>query len=333
MNMDSQVACEGGTMKGPFAQAIVELGKKNDKLVALTADLGKYTDLYPFKEAFPERYFQIGMAEQNLFGIAGGMARTGLMPFVTTYGVFATRRALEQIAIDINYGRANVKMVCGLPGLTTFAGPTHQAIEDLAIMRTMPGMTVIDPCDGVEIYQATKAIANYEGPVYMRLQRGDVPVFFDEQNYQFELGKAKIVHSGGSDLLIISLGLMTRHAFKAAVALAKENIHTTIIHVSTLKPLDSALILEHISKVSSVVTCENHTVIGGLGSCVAETAALSGVPINLRMVGVQDVYATCGSTPYLFRKYGLDASAIVERAREVLKLGKERRKNDLGPVI
>jgi transketolase len=319
MNMDSQVAYEGKTMKWPFAKAIVELGNENEKIVALTADLGKYTDLYPFKEAFPERYFQIGMAEQNLLGVAGGMARTGLIPYATTYGVFATRRANEQLAIDINYGRVNVKIVCGLPGLTTFAGPTHQAIEDLAIMRSMPGMTILDPCDAVELYQATKAIAEFDGPVYMRLQRGEVPVFFDENSYKFELGRAKVLNSDGEDLLIISLGLMTRHAFEAVVALEKEGIKATLVHVSTLKPLDTELILEQLYKSRAVVTCENHTVIGGLGSCVAEMAALHGAPIVLRMVGVQDVYATCGSTPFLFKKYGLDSAAIIEKSREVFQ--------------
>ena len=318
MNMDSQVAYQGKTMKWPFAKAIVELGNENDKIVALTADLGKYTDLYPFKEAFPERYFQIGMAEQNLFGVAGGMARTGLIPYVTTYGVFATRRANEQLAIDINYGRANVKIVCGLPGLTTFAGPTHQAIEDLAILRSMPGMTILDPCDAVELYQATKAIAEFDGPVYMRLQRGEVPVFFDENRYKFELGRAKVLNSDGEDLLIISLGLMTRHAFEAVLALEKEGIKATLVHVSTLKPFDTETILEQLYKSRAVVTCENHTVMGGLGSCVAEMAALHGAPMVLRMVGVQDVYATCGSTPFLFKRYGLDSAAIVEHSREVL---------------
>lgn len=320
MNMDSQIDHQGKTVSQPFARALVELGRANSKIVALTADLGKYTDLYPFKEAFPERYFQIGMAEQNLFGVAAGMARTGLIPYATTYGVFATRRANEQIAIDINYGRANVKIICGLPGLTTFAGPTHQAIEDLALMRAMPGMTVLDPCDAVELYQAAKAIADFDGPVYMRLQRGQVPVFFDEKNYQFDLGRAKILHQGGKDLLLISLGLMTRHACDALLTLDNEGINTTLVHVSTLKPFDSELTLELMHKIPAVVTCENHTVVGGLGSCIAEIAALNGIQIFLRRVGIQDVYATCGSTPYLFQKYGLDSSAIVEGAREALQM-------------
>ena len=318
MNMDSQIAYEGKTMKAPFAKALIELAKQNDKVVALTADLGKYTDLYPLRDVFPERYFQIGMAEQNLFGVAGGMARVGLLPYVTTYGVFATRRANEQIAMDINYGRANVKMICGLPGLTTFAGPTHQAIEDLALMRAMPGMTVLDPCDAVEIYQAAKAIADFDGPVYMRLQRGEVPVFLDENYYRFELGRAKILSSNGTDVLIISLGLMTRHALEAVVNLDKEGIKATLVHVSTLKPLDAELILEQIEKIPAVITCENHTVIGGLGSAVAEAATSQGIRMRLRKVGIQDVYATCGSTAYLFQKHGLDARAIAREAKELL---------------
>jgi transketolase len=320
MNMGPRIASEGKTVSQPFAKAMVELGTENSKIVALTADLGKYTDLYPFKEVFPERYFQIGMAEQNLFGIAAGMALADLIPYATTYGVFATRRANEQIAIDINYSRNNVKIICGLPGLTTPIGASHQATEDLALMRVMPGMTVLEPCDAVELYQATKAIANFDGPVYMRLQRGDVPVFFDQNDYKFELGKAQVLYSAGADLIIVSLGMMTRYAFEAVQTLEEDGINATLVHVSTLKPFDSELILEQISRTRAIVTCENHSVIGGLGSCVAEIAALNGINVALRMVGVQDVYASFGSTPYLFKKYGLDSVAIVKRAKEVLEV-------------
>jgi transketolase C-terminal domain/subunit len=222
-----------------------------------------------------------------------------------------------------------------VPELVAVLGPRQshrrfdsaRALSNLAgcrpITRVMPGMTVLDPCDAVELYQATKAIAEFDGPVYMRLQRGDVPVFFDESSFKFELGRAKLLNSVGEDLLIISLGLMTRHAFEAVLALEKEGIKATLVHVSTLKPFDSELILEQIDRIRLVVTCENHTIIGGLGSLVAETAASNGVPITLRMVGVHDLYATCGSTAYLFRKYGLDSTAIVERSKEALKAGKK----------
>ena len=215
MGQDEATAVDRTFVDAPFGQALVALGARRPEVVGLTADLGKYTDILPFRDAFPERFFNIGMAEQNLVAVAAGLARTGKVPFATTYGVFATRRAYDFIAIAVAHSRLNVKIVAGLPGLTTGYGGTHQAIEDLALMRMVPGLVVIDPCDATDIAQATEAIAAYDGPVYMRLLRGKVPVVLDPAGYRFAIGKAVRLR-GGKDVGIISTGLMTERALDAA---------------------------------------------------------------------------------------------------------------------
>src|SRR5262249_35199346 len=217
-------------VSAPFGHALVEAGLRSAKIVGLTADLGKYTDILPFAEAFPKRFFNVGMAEQILVGVAAGMARTGFIPFCTTYCVFATRRAYDFIAIGCALSRTNVKIIAGLPGLTTGYGGTHQGIEDLALMRSMPNLAVIDPFYATEIAQAIMAIADYDGPVYMRLLRGQVPVVLDPKLYRFELGKAKVLREG-NDVAFISTGLMTGRALQAASRLAEESVNATVLHV------------------------------------------------------------------------------------------------------
>jgi transketolase len=297
------------TQSQPFGYALAAVGHQHDDVVVLSADLAKYTDVAPFVEAFPNRFFQVGMAEQNMIGIAGGLARSGFTPFVTTYGVFATRRALDQVVNAIAIGRANVKVVAFLPGLTTPGGPTHQAIDDLAIMRAVPNMVVIDPADAVEISAATQAIASYRGPVYMRGLRGNVPVTFAD-GFSFEIGKARLVREGG-DIGIITTGLMLATALKAADELRGRDLEAAILHVSTLKPFDEQAILALAREVPALVTVENHTVMGGLGSAVAMTLARVGLGRPVKMVGVQDVFAEAGSFEYLVQKYGLSAEHIV----------------------
>src|ERR1700691_713882 len=203
------------TASAPFGEALIRVAEANPRIVGLTADLGKYTDIHLFANRFPERFFQVGMAEQNLIGVAAGLARTGFIPFATTYCVFASRRAYDFIAIGAALGSANVKIIAGLPGLTTGYGGTHQGIEDLALMRSIPNLTVIDPCDATELSQAVLAIAAHPVPVYMRLMRGQVPITFDPATYKFELGKAHLLREG-ADAAIISTGLMTGRALEAA---------------------------------------------------------------------------------------------------------------------
>src|SRR5437588_5288326 len=293
----------------PFGHALVQAAAGNPKSVGLTEDLGKYADLHIFAEQFPERFFQIGMAEQNLIGVAAGLARTGFTPFATTYCVFATRRAYDFIAIGSALVKANVKIISGLPGLTTGYGGTHQGIEDLALMRSIPNLVVIDPCDATEIAQAVHAIAAYEGPVYMRLLRGQVPVVFDPAAYGFEIGKARLLRDG-SDVAIISTGLMTGRALEACSLLARENFQAALLHVSTLKPFDRESVLALVTPVGTVVTAENHIVTGGLASSVADAVADAGLSVRIKRVGIPDAFCASGSIPYLVQRYHLDAESI-----------------------
>ncbi len=306
------------TVTAPFGHALVRVAEQNPRILGLTADLGKYTDLHIFAERFPDRFFQIGMAEQNLIGVAAGLARTGFTPFATTYGVFATRRAYDFIAIGAALGKANVKIIAGLPGLTTGYGGTHQSIEDLSLMRSIPNLVVIDPCDATEISQAVAVIAECQGPVYMRLLRGQVPVVLDPATYRFEVGKAKLLQEG-QDVALISTGLMTGRAIEAAARLAKNNIRAAILHVSTVKPIDRDAILALCGRVRRVVTAENHVIMGGLASAVADVVADAGLSIRLKRIGIPDVFCESGSIAYLVKRYGLDPESIAAAARAVLE--------------
>lgn len=241
--MIASLAAEGQRTKAaPFGHALVELAKERPEIVGMTADLGKYTDLHIFAQAFPERFYQMGMAEQLLMLAAGGMAHEGFVPFVTTYAAFAARRTFDFISQGIAEEGLNVKICCALPGLTTGYGPSHQATEDLAIFRGMPDLTIVDPCDALDTEQATRAIAAHDGPVYMRLLRGNVPLVLDEYGYEFELGKAKTIRDG-TDVLVISTGFMTMRALETARLLAAERVDVAVLHVPTIKPLDEATIV------------------------------------------------------------------------------------------
>jgi transketolase len=305
------------TASAPFGEALIQAAEANPRIVGLTADLGKYTDIHLFASRFPERFFQIGMAEQNLIGAAAGLARTGFIPFATTYCVFATRRAYDFIAVGAALGRANVKIIAGLPGLTTGYGGTHQGIEDLALMRSIPNLTVIDPCDATELSQAVPAIAEHPGPVYMRLLRGQVPITFDPATYKFELGKAKLLRDGG-DVAIISTGLMTARALKAVEELASRGISAALLHVSTLKPFDEKAVLSLLERVPRVVTTENHFVSGGLASAVADAVVNAGMAVKMRRVGIPDCFCESGTIPYLLRRYEMDTVNITAAASQLI---------------
>ncbi len=306
------------TATAPFGHALVRAAEKNPRIVGLTADLGKYTDIHVFAEKYPERFFQMGMAEQSLIGCACGLARTGYVPFATTYCVFATRRAYDFIAIGAALGRANVKILAGLPGLTTGYGGTHQGIEDLALMRSIPNLTVIDPCDATEVTQATQAIADHDGPVYMRLLRGQVPVILDAASYRFEIGRAQLLHDG-ADVALISTGLMTGRALEAAGLLAAGGIKAAVLHVPTLKPLDRSALAALLARVPRVVTAENHVITGGLASAVADLAVDERLPVRLLRVGIPDCFCESGSLPWLAQRYSLNSADIAAAARRVLR--------------
>lgn len=297
-------------VSAPFAQALVDIGRIDSRIVALTADLGKYTDVDGFAQCFPERFFQVGMAEQNMMGIAAGLARTGCIPFATTYCVFATRRAYDFIAMGAALGKANVKVIAGLPGLTTGYGGTHQGIEDIALMRSVPNLVVIDPCDATELTQAVAAIASYQGPVYMRLLRGKVSIVLDPNKYRFELGRAKLLQDG-DDVLLISTGLMTGRALDAAKQLGVAGISAAVLHIGTIKPLDRDSLLSVIRRHQRVVVAENHFVSGGLASAIADILIDAGISVRLRRIGIPDVFCESGSIPYLNKRYRMNAEDIV----------------------
>jgi transketolase len=318
--MIASIASEGQRVKAaPFGKALVEYAENKNNVVAMTADLGKYTDLHLFAQAYPERYFQMGMAEQLLMGAAGGMAKEGLIPFATTYAVFGTRRAYDFIHQVIAEENLNVKICCALPGLTTGYGPSHQATEDLAMMRAIPGMTIVDPCDALDIEQAVPQIAEHTGPVYMRLLRGNVPLVLDEYNYTFELGKAKLLCSG-NDVLIISSGFMTMRALEAAKQLEKDSVGVAVLHVPTIKPLDEATILAEVQKTGRlVIVAENHSVVGGLGEAVASLLLQSGThPAKFRLLGLPDAFLDAGALPTLHDRYGISTEKVCERIKKWL---------------
>jgi transketolase len=303
------------TKPAPFGQALATLAESRPEIVGLTADLGKYTDLHIFAKAHPDRFYQMGMSEQLLMCAAAGMAREGFIPFATTYAVFAARRAYDFICLAIAEENLNVKIACALPGLTTGYGPSHQATEDIAIFRGMPNLTIVDPCDALEIEQAVPVVAAHQGPVYMRLLRGNVPLVLDEYDYSFELGKAKLLRDG-QDVLIISSGLMTVRALEAADMLRRDRVDAGVLHVPTIKPLDEKAILTQAGRSGRmVVVAENHTVIGGLGEAVAGVLLRSGAAPRFRQIALPDEFLDAGALPTLHDRYGISSNAVSKQIK------------------
>lgn len=317
--MIASIATEGqATRSAPFGHALTALAAERPDIIGMTADLGKYTDLHLFAKAYPERYYQMGMAEQLLMGAAAGFAHEGAVPFVTTYAVFATRRAYDFMHQTIAEDNLDVKIVCALPGLTTGYGPSHQAAEDLALMRAMPNMTVIDPCDAIDIEQMVPAIAAHKGPVYARLLRGNVPVVLDEYGYKFELGKAKLLRDG-ADVLIISSGIMTMRALEVATALEADRVGVAVLHVPTIKPLDTETIVREARKSGRlVIVAENHTTIGGLGEAAAGVLLRAGVSVPFRQVALPDAFLDAGALPTLHDRYGISTSVMRDNIKSWL---------------
>jgi transketolase len=298
------------TRAAPFGHTLAKLAETIPEIVGLTADLGKYTDLHIFAQAHPDRFYQMGMSEQLLMCTAAGMAREGFIPFATTYAVFAARRAYDFICLAIAEENLNVKVVCALPGLTTGYGPSHQATEDIAIFRGMPNITIIDPCDAIDIEQAVPAIVAHKGPVYMRLLRGNVPLVLDEYDYKFELGKAKLLRDG-RDALIISSGFMTMRALETVEMLKIQRLDVGVLHAPTIKPLDQTTIIREASKTGRmVIVAENHTIMGGLGEAIAGLLMRSGITPAFRQIALPDEFLDAGALPTLHDRYGISASAM-----------------------
>lgn len=303
------------TIAAPFGHALTHLAKTDDRIVGLSADLSKYTDLHVFADEHPDRFYQMGMAEALLMSAAAGLAREGFVPFATTYAVFAARRAYDFIAMAIAEENLPVKICCALPGLTTGYGPSHQATEDLAIMRGLPNLTIIDPCDAVEIDQATRVIAGTPGPVYMRLLRGQVPNVLGDYGYRFKLGQAQVIRDGG-DVLFISSGFMTMRALDAAVALAGDGVSCAVLHSPTIKPLDAQTICAEAAKGGRlVVTAENHSITGGLGEAVAGALMREGLSVPFRQIALPDEFLDAGALPTLHEQYGISVPQMVARVK------------------
>ncbi|MDW4498572.1 transketolase family protein [Sulfitobacter sp. D35] len=316
--MIASLAAEGyDTVSAPFGHALVDLARQDDRIVGLTADLGKYTDLHILARDMPDRFYQMGMAEQLLMSAAAGFAREGFIPFATTYAVFAARRAYDFIAMAIAEENLPVKIVCALPGLTTGYGPSHQATEDLAIFRGLPEMTIVDPCDACDIAGMVPEIAAHPGPVYARLLRGNVPSVLTRHkpDYTFRLGQAQMIRDG-AEVLVISSGFMTMRALDAAERLAADRIGVAVLHVPTIKPLDTETICAEAAKGGRlVVVAENHSVIGGLGEAVAATLLRAGLAPAFRQIGLPDAFLEAGALPTLHDMYGLSVEKVAERIK------------------
>ncbi|OGD16574.1 transketolase [Candidatus Atribacteria bacterium RBG_19FT_COMBO_35_14] len=304
--------------RNAFGEALVELAKERNDIVVLDADVASSTKTSIFKEAFPDRFFEMGIAEQNMMGVAAGMASTKkIIPFTVTFAVFATKRACDQISISIAYPKLNVKVVGSYGGIPTGkAGATHQAFEDIAIMRTMPNMTIIVPADAVEMKHAVRACVEYNGPVYLRCIRCETPVIFDE-NYKFEWNKGVTLRDG-KDITIVSTGIMTSKALVATNILTEQGIDVQLIHLHTIKPIDKEILLRASKQTRHIVTVENHSIIGGLGGAVAEVLS-EGAPALIKRIGIKDIFGESGSDEDLFNKYGLTSENIVKEVKEIIK--------------
>jgi len=287
----------------------------------LDADLSKSTKTDTFKKKYPERFFNMGIAESNMMSVAAGMATCDKIVFASSFAIFAAERACEQVRNSICYPRLNVKIGATHAGISVGEdGASHQTVEDIAIMRAIPNMTVISPSDAVETRCAVKAAIEYDGPVFLRLGRLAVPAIFDESSYKFELGKG-ITISEGSDVTIIATGLMLHTALEARKLLADEGIRARLIDIHTIKPIDKDLIINAARETGAIVTAEEHTVLGGLGSAVAEVVS-ENCPVPVKMVGIQDRFGRSGKPYLLMELYGLTAKNIVEKAKEAIKMKK-----------
>ena len=299
-----------------YGKALAKLAETNPDVVVLDADLAGSTKTSNFQSAAPERFVQVGIAESNMIGVAAGMAASGKIAFASTFGVFASGRCWEQIRMAVAYPKLNVKVVATHCGLSVGPdGATHQALEDIAIMRVLPNMTVVVPCDAYEAYAATLALAEHDGPAYMRMGRSEFPVIKDK-DCTFQIGKADVIREG-KDVSIIACGQMVQTSIEAAELLEKEGISAEIINMATIKPLDAEAIIATAKKTGAVVTAEEHSIIGGLGSAVAECLA-ENYPVPMGRVGTKDTFGESGEAEELLAKYGLTAKDIAEKAKETI---------------
>ncbi|MCQ2455775.1 MAG: transketolase family protein [Clostridia bacterium] len=301
-----------------YGKALAEFGAEYENLVVLDADLAAATKTGTFKKAFPDRFFDCGIAENNMIGVAVGLSLTGKIPFASSFAMFAAGRSFEQVRNSIGYPHCNVKIGATHAGITVGEdGATHQCCEDIALMRTIPGMTIINPADAVEARLAVKAAIEYNGPVYLRFGRMAVPVF-NGDDYKFEIGKG-VKLADGCDVSLIATGIEVEQALLARELLANEGISASVVNIHTIKPLDEELVISEAEKCGAIVTCEEHTVIGGLGAAVAECLSEKR-PTPVKRVGVNDTFGRSGPAKELISYFGLDAASIAAKAKEAIAL-------------
>ena len=307
----------GKATRESYGEALIQIGHENENIVVLDADLSKSTKTNGFKTEFPDRFFNAGIAEQNLMGMAAGMSNIGLIPFASTFAVFATGRAFEIIRNSICYPKANVKIAATHAGITVGEdGGSHQSIEDIALMCSLPNMTVIVPADHREAMEATKAAAMIEGPVYLRFGRCNTEDIFDD-NYKFEIGKGTEIKKG-DDAAIIATGMMVQKAIEAAKYLESEGIHVRVINISIIKPIDKEIIIKAAKETKGIVTAEEHSIIGGLGSMVSSVVC-DKYPCKVKMIGIEDKFGESGTPDELMEKFKLTSDAISESIKEIIK--------------
>ena len=300
-----------------YGKTLIEIGKENDNLIVFDADLAGATKTAMFKEAFPERHIDCGIAEANMVGIAAGMSTTGYVPFISTFAMFVAGRAFEQIRNSIGYPHLNVKIGATHAGISVGEdGATHQCNEDIALMRTIPGMVIINPSDDIEARAAIKAAYNYVGPVYLRFGRLPIPIFNDKPDYNFEIGKG-VTLKEGKDITLVATGLEVYETLKVAEKLEEEGISARVINIHTIKPLDENIIVKAAKETGKIVTVEEHSIIGGLGSAVCDVVSLK-YPVPILKIGINDTYGESGPALQLLAKYGVDSESIYKKVKEFL---------------
>ncbi|KAA0012299.1 MAG: transketolase family protein [Thermoplasmata archaeon] len=303
-------------LRDAYSSALIELGSKNEDVVVLDADLSLSTKTKRFGTVFPDRFFDMGIAEANMMGVAAGLAACGKIVFASTFAVFATGRSYDAIRQSIAYPELNVKIVATHAGISVGGdGASHQMLEDIALMRALPNMTVIAPADATEMEDVVPAIAEHSGPCYVRIGRADAPIIF-ETHGEFKIGRGLVLRDG-SDVAIIATGTMTAEALKAYDLLKKEGIEACIVHMPTIKPIDKKLARKVAGKTGRIITCEEHTIIGGLGDAVS--MAIAEKPVPMRRIGVNDVFGESGEARQLMEKYGLTAENMAKVAKEMIK--------------
>lgn len=313
------------------ARNLVQWAKDKPEVLVLSADLTSSTEIDLFRDTYPKRFFSMGMAEQNMISFAGGLAREGFIPCIHTFAVFIYRRAYDQICDSVAYPNLKVRFFGFLPGVTTPGGATHQAIEDIAVLRALPNMTIVETGDATDVETVLDAIHNVNGPVYVRMLRGEIPRLFNA-NELLLLGKARTL-STGSDIALFSSGICTEEAMRATSALRERGVSIQHMHVSTLKPFNDPSLLEAASNAKyGVITMENHTILGGLGTATAELMAEHGLGKRLVRIGLKDTFIHGASRPYLMREYGLDALSLVRHVEELLNTKFNLNENDLAAV-